>query len=377
MRKLDFVFFDAGGGHRSAATALKAVIQQQARDWDVRLMNLQEVLESMDVFRKLTGIRMQDIYNRMLANGWTLGSEYMLPTMHAIIRLYHPAQVRMLAEHWSVDTPDMVVSVVPNFNRGMLQGYRRASKGPFVTILTDFADCPPHFWIEKQDQYFICGTEKAMQQARRLGHPPEKLFLTSGMILRPSFYEDLNLDRVAGREALGLRPDLPTGLVLFGGAGSTEMLKIAQRLQKASKDLQLILICGRNQVLADKLREMPSRFPMHVVGFTHEVPRYMALSDFFIGKPGPGSISEALAMKLPVVIERNAWTLPQERYNADWVEEKRVGLVMPDFGEIASEIDRFLPCLEAYRHRAATVHNRAVFEIPDILQRISETHRAA
>ncbi len=48
----------------------------------------------------------------------------------------------------------------------------------------------------------------------------------------------------------------------------------------------------------------------------------MHASDFFIGKPGPGSISEALAMKLPVIVERNAWTLPQERYNADWVTER-------------------------------------------------------
>ena len=60
------------------------------------------------------------------------------------------------------------------------------------------------------------------------------------------------------------------------------------------------------------------RMPMHVEGFTREVPYFMGLADFFIGKPGPGSISEALAMRLPVIVERNAWTLAHERYNADW-----------------------------------------------------------
>ena len=54
----------------------------------------------------------------------------------------------------------------------------------------------------------------------------------------------------------------------------------------------------------------------------------MLLSDFFIGKPGPGSVSEAVAMRLPVIVERNAWTLPQERYNAEWVLEKQLGLVV-------------------------------------------------
>ncbi len=60
----------------------------------------------------------------------------------------------------------------------------------------------------------------------------------------------------------------------------------------------------------------------------------MQLADFFIGKPGPGSVSEALAMKLPVIVECNAWTLPQERYNAVWVVEKEVGLVLKNFRNI-------------------------------------------
>ena len=69
MPVIDFIFFDAGGGHRSAATALKAVIEQQNRPWTVRLINLQEVLDALDIFRKYTGIRMEDIYNQMLAKG--------------------------------------------------------------------------------------------------------------------------------------------------------------------------------------------------------------------------------------------------------------------------------------------------------------------
>src|ERR1700730_10558540 len=94
MKNIDFIFFDAGGGHRSAATALKTVIEEQDRPWRVRLINLQEILQPLDIFRKRTGIQMEDVYNKLLAKGWTLGSEYLIAPMHAIIRLYHPAQVR-------------------------------------------------------------------------------------------------------------------------------------------------------------------------------------------------------------------------------------------------------------------------------------------
>jgi 1,2-diacylglycerol 3-beta-galactosyltransferase len=375
MRNLDFIFFDAGGGHRSAATALKTVVDEQGRDWAVRLVNLQEVLDSLDVFRKITGIRLEDIYNRMLASGLTLGSEYLLPAMQAVIRMYHPAQVRVLAEYWSRQTPDLLVSLVPNLNRALFEGLRRVTPNvPMVTILTDFADYPPHFWIERQDQFFICGTERALEQARAMGHPPSKTFLVSGMILRPSFYRTFDDDRAAARARLDLDPNQPTGIVLFGGHGSRVMVRIAQELSNSSRDLQLIMICGRNEKLATELRTLKTRVPLHVVGFTQEVPHYMSLSDFFIGKPGPGSISEALAMHLPVIVERNSWTLPQERYNADWVREKQVGLVVGNFREIRSAVDQLLEpaTLASYRANAAAIRNRALYEIPEILENILE-----
>jgi 1,2-diacylglycerol 3-beta-galactosyltransferase len=265
---------------------------------------------------------MQDVYNVMLQKGWTLGSAQTTVLMHGLIRLYHGGQVRLLQEFWEQGERDLVVSLIPNFNRALRHSLPAT---PLVTILTDMADYPPHFWIERQDQYFICGTEKAVEQARALGHPPEHIFATSGMILRPSFYRPVAADRALERRRLGLDPELPTGLVLFGGQGSNVMPEIAKRVAARA---QFIFICGRNKKLAERLRGMDTKFPKHVEEFTSEIPYYMHLSDFFVGKPGPGSISEAIAMRLPVVVECNAWTLPQERYNTEWIREKQVGVVI-------------------------------------------------
>ncbi len=89
LKKLDFVYFEAGGGHRAAAQALKSVIEEQQRPWEVRLVNLQEILDPLDIFRKYTGIRMEDVYNLLLKKGWTLGSPQLTVLMHGLIRLYH------------------------------------------------------------------------------------------------------------------------------------------------------------------------------------------------------------------------------------------------------------------------------------------------
>jgi len=372
VTKIDFLFFDAGGGHRSAATALKSVIDGQNRPWDVRMVNMQEILDSLDVFRKVTGIRLEDIYNKMLAKGWTLGMAQGLKFMHGVIRINHRPVVRLLQQHWERTRPDMVVSLVPNFNRALYQSLRAALPAtPFVTILTDFADYPPHFWIEPfsvNRQFVICGTPKAAEQAAALGYPPDCVISVSGMILRPKFYEPVTVDREAKRVTLGLDPERPTGLVLFGGQGSNVMLEIARRLPQT----QLILICGRNQKLAAALRALPSSAPRFIEGFTAEIPYYMHHSDFFIGKPGPGSISEAVAMKLPVIVERNAWTIPQERYNVEWVRERNAGIVLDNFRGIAPAVDRLLGNLGAFRASVEQIHNRAVFEIPEILNGILE-----
>jgi 1,2-diacylglycerol 3-beta-galactosyltransferase len=373
VKKLDFIYFDAGGGHRAAANALREVMEQKQL-FEIRMVNLQEVLDGMDVFRKLTGIRLQDIYNQMLKRGWTLGSPQLMKGMHLVIRLFHPKAVRLLEDYWKQTRPDLVVSLVPNFDRALCESLARALPGVrMVTILTDIADYPPHFWIEeKQDQDFICGSAKAVEQALAMGHPAERVHRVSGMILNPRFYEIPPLsasERAAEQEVLGFDAGKPVGLVMFGGEGSTVMLQIARTLQ----DRQLILICGKNTKLRDRLKVLAHRAPIFVEGFTREVPRYMQLADYFIGKPGPGSVSEALAMKLPVIVERNAWTLPQERYNGEWLRELGAGIVLPNFRGIARAVDELLePAAYAgYRRAAERLENRAVFEIPEILQKIA------
>jgi UDP-N-acetylglucosamine:LPS N-acetylglucosamine transferase len=372
-RRIHLVFFDAGGGHRNAATALQVQIERQALPLDVSLVNLQEVLDPLDILRKLTGIRIQDMYNKMLRNGWTLGSPQLMRVLQLVVRTYHGPSVGVLEQFWKTHAPDMVVSLVPHFNRALRESYEKAFPGrPFVTVLTDLADYPKHFWIERESQYVVCGTDKAVEQARALGHLDGTVFRTSGMILHPRFYESISVDRAAERKKLGLDPELPTGIVLFGGYGTSKMLDILREINRSSLQTQLILICGRNEKLAAALRREPTRIPIHVEGFTTQIPFFMALSDYFIGKPGPGSISEALSKRLPVIIDCNAWTLPQERYNAQWVREQKVGIVVHSHRQVASAVAELLKPgeFEQYRARAAAMDNRAVFEIPAIFEKI-------
>ena len=191
------------------------------------------------------------------------------------------------------------------------------------------------------------------------------------MVLNRRFYELAPIDRGKERIQLGLDAERTTGIVLFGGQGARKsMLEIDRRLSASGLPIQLIFICGKNDELRRELQDQASALPRFVEGFTTQVPYYMQLADFFIGKPGPGSVAEALAMRLPVIVERNAWTLPQERYNTDWITEHQTGLVVRSFHNIGDAVSTLLRDLPRYRQNAAATENRALFEVVAILKSI-------
>jgi hypothetical protein len=365
MTVIDLVYFNAGGGHRAAALALRDVIQAQQRPWQVRLVNLFEVLDPSGRFNRIAGFAPEDFYNLRLARGWTLGLKQELKLLQGMIRLGHAAMVRTLQQHWLASEPDLVVSLVPNFNRALYESVTTTLPGvPYVTVMTDMADHPPHFWIEPgQDQHLVCGTARAVAQARQAGYTERQISQTSGMVLRPSFYEPVTTDRDAALQALGLDPRRRTGLVMFGGQGSSQMLRIARDLA----DQQLILMCGHNALLAERLKAQAAHGGQAVVGFTPDVMRYMHLADYFIGKPGPGCLSEAVQMGLPVVTFRNASTMPQERYNTEWVTDSGVGVVLKSMRELPAAVAGLLTSLPEMQARARRLNNRALFELPEIL----------
>jgi UDP-N-acetylglucosamine:LPS N-acetylglucosamine transferase len=379
LRKLTIVFHHAGGGHRSTADALKSTLAVHDPPWHVSLLNIQELLAPLDMLHRVTGLHIEDTYNLILRKGWTRFTPQLLKLLLGAIRFCHPWLVKALRAYWAQHPADLVLSVIPHFNRALAESLRGPQSIPFVTLLTDLTDYPPHFWIEPQSEYIIVATERAKQQALAMGHSSGRIFETSGMVLKPRFYQQITVDRIAERARLGLEPDSPTGIVLFGGHGSQVMFDIVKNLDKSNSGVQLILLCGHNQELATQLRRLQTKKPLWVQEFTAHVESYMALADFFIGKPGPGSISEALQFHLPVIVESNSNTLPQERYNAEWVTEKGFGIVVTSFREIAPAVQQLLESstFSQLRLNANAYSNRALIEVPAILEECAKRAAAA
>ena len=368
---------DAGGGHRAAARALVAAAEETGAPFRFRVESFQQTLLPLDVLKRATGVSLEDAYNLILRRHANALMVPLLRLMHAGIRARRPALVRTLAG-WLREHPRRaaVVSVFPNFNGVLRDAIHEAIPGtPLVVVLTDLADYPPRFWIEPGLDRVVVGTDEATDQALATGIPRDRVSRVSGMVLHPSFYRAGGPGaRDRARAELGLGPGDCAVTLLFGGKGSPEMAPLAERLLEADPALRVVAICGENPVLFERLAPLEARAGEVVrLGFTDRVAEVLAGSDLLVTKPGPGSLSEAFHQRVPVVVTRNIHTIPQERFNTDFVRDRALGLVVPHWREIPAAVlglNRDAAARAAMRDRiAALPPNRAVFEVLDVIAR--------
>lgn len=362
---------DAGGGHRAAARALLAAAEQSGFPLPFRVASLQEVLAPHDFLKRLFGVKLEDFYNLLLRRRYTAALHPLMRVLHRLIALRHPALVSGLVPYLQSRRPLAVVSVIPNFNGVIRDALRQTHPGvPLLVVLTDFADLPPHFWIESGIDQLVVGTEEAARQAREIGLPPEHIALVSGMVLHPRFYAQGGAEaRRRVREELGVPEGAFATMLLFGGKGSAEIEPLARGLLAADAGLHVIAVCGDNPELLARLAPLRESAGgrLHPLGFTDRIADTMAASDVLVTKPGPGSLAEAFHQKLPVVVAFNRDTIPMERFNARFVAEKDLGVVIRRWSDAPAAVLALARDGERRarlaRNLGALPRNRAVYEV--------------
>lgn len=325
------VYTDAGGGHRASAQALRSVLEADGRYRATLVNPYQEVLAHLDPFTRLTGRNVEATYNELVLGGGRTGlfCRGFFALSFIAVAFLRRAGRREFARLWAATRPDLVISVLPVLNPAMIDAIKtyRGGTVPFAIMMTDWAEISPFVWFPKGCDYAaISGTEEGVARLRAKRHPEERIFPTGGLLIRRQFLEPLPEDIGAARVELGLEADRPTLVMSYGGHGGPRMVELADALALAASDaqLQVIFLCGRNETLARRLQSAHLPFPHLVLGYRDDIHRYLALADLFVGKAGPQSISEALALGLPLLIDE--WrVLPQERALTRWVKRSAGG----------------------------------------------------
>jgi hypothetical protein len=367
---------DAGGGHRASATALSAAAEQEGRPWRFRIVNIQESFHSLDLWRRITGRPIEQTYNELIRAQRT---RFLVPTLRLLqfgIRRLRGPLARKMARELQAAPAALAMSLAPNFNAVLRDAVRQALPGTsFFVLLTDYADFPRHFWIERGLDRVIVGSDHAVRQARDAGIPADRITRTSGMVLHPRFYDGGGPAAGEGaRRELGIPEGAFVVMELFGGKGSAEMVPLSQGLLGQSPDWHVIAICGDNPPLLEQLTRMSTEAGgrLHPLGFTKRIADYLAASDVLVTKPGPGSLAEAFHQRVPVVVNCNARTIPQERFNAEMVRTLGLGRVVASVHEMPAAVAELRADPAAWEAVRANVRalppNRAVYEALDVVE---------
>jgi len=333
-KKIFYLFSDTGGGHRSAATSLmRAVEELEGKNAPVQEMVdvFAECSAFLNIFAKLYGPVIK--YSPKM---WGMLYYWLndLKKLQSLEKIARPFIVKELAKLLQKRRPDVIVSVHPMLNHLTVAAMRQMGRVvPMITVITDPVSIHAA-WVYPEVDLIIVATEKARKSAIEYGAPPSKVRLI-GLPIDPKFSRPPSKEKSRLRSELGLFPKLFTVLMMGGGEGGGNLFETAAALNNSKIPAQLIIVTGRNEKVKSRLEKAAPKFrmPMKVYGFTNEVPELMSASDIIITKAGPGSIAEALAKELPIII--TSWLPGQEEGNVEFVVKEGLGVVAKDYRKIS------------------------------------------
>jgi len=371
-KKILYLFSDTGGGHRSSASAImKAVEELKKKDAPVQ--------EMVDVFTECSAFlgMLSRLYGPVIKYSpkmWGVLYYWLndIKKTQQMEKLARPFIQKELGKLLLDRKPDLIVSVHPLLNHLTIATMKETGyKVPLITVVTDPVSLH-RTWVSDEADLIIVATDEARKKVIEYGGNKEKVRVL-GLPIDPRFARPSPSKSVKKRE-LCLEPGKFTVLLMGGGEGGGNMLKIVRSIDKAKLDLQLIVIAGRNENLKKQLEKMAGglSYGIKVYGFTNEVPEIMGASDMIITKAGPGSIAEALAKELPIII--TSWLPGQEEGNVNFVVDKKLGVICRDvrnIGRVIKEMQR-PKNFGKFKANIKKVNNpRAVFEIArTILEKI-------
>nr|CAD1825031.1 unnamed protein product [Ananas comosus var. bracteatus] len=315
-KKVLILMSDTGGGHRASAEAIKAAFNEEfGDDYQVFITDLWTDHTPWP-FNQLPRS-----YNFLVKHG-TLWKMTYYGTAPRLVHQPHFAATatfiaREVVKGLMKYQPDIIISVHPLMQHVPLRILRARGllkKIVFTTVVTDLSTCHPT-WFHKLVTRCYCPSTEVAKRALKAGLQPSQIKVY-GLPVRPSFAKPVR-PKVELRRELHMDEDLPA----------------------------ILVICGRNKKLANKLQSINWKIPVQVKGFVTKMEECMGACDCIITKAGPGTIAEALIRGLPIIL--NGYIAGQEAGNVPFVVENGCGKFSKSPKEIAKIVaDWFGPRMD-------------------------------
>ncbi|GAC1301531.1 MAG: glycosyltransferase [Vulcanimicrobiaceae bacterium] len=322
---------DTGGGHRSAANAIIAGLDEIDTGPHGEAFSFEHRIEDVAAHCTFPLSQLGPAYSAALRFAPPIYGALFHATngrrrFRSVIRFCEPLYRERLRSLFQSYRPDVIVSVHPLLNHAALRARADANMLhiPVITVVTDLGRVHEGWLVPDVDAVVVPARE-VYQRAREKGIPSNRIYHL-GHPVHPRF-EDVSDTKAQLRTQLGLPADKTIALLMAGGEGGGKLLPTTLALAKSKLPLHMVVVTGRNTALRVKLDELARTLPtpMTVLGYCDNIPELMRAADLLVTKAGPGAIAEASLAEVPVVVYD---FIPGQEYgNLKYVENNGIGVV--------------------------------------------------
>jgi UDP-N-acetylglucosamine:LPS N-acetylglucosamine transferase len=298
-RTVLFATIAAGGGHVATAEAMAEALERFHGDaFESRVSDVMAEVGPVWLDRSHKAS-----WKRMLGRPrWIRGSQRVMDRMPRPTHAWHGVMLdrfaRRAAEAIDASDPALVVANHGWLATGLSRARRRyGMRAPLVVYETEPFDASA-LWFAPHAERYVAPSIAAKAALTTLGVADDRVDVL-GYPVREGFLTAP--DRDEARHDLGLDGRF-TCLLSLGAEGvSDRALAIARAI--AEEGHAVLAVAGRNRELEDAFRALAGTFPgVRPIGFSREMPKMLAACDVVIGKAGPASVMESLAVGRPLVV---------------------------------------------------------------------------
>ncbi len=321
-----------GNGHNSASGTLKAALERKGH----QVMTIDLLAKANNV----SNVIITNWYQKSTAYlPWLYGASYKLNNNEFICKyifdnfLYLSCRKKFIkiANQFQ---PDEVILAHPMYIAVSSICLKKAAK-PYkqVVLVTDFEHHKMYINQLKKVQAYVVGSDHTKRKMIEDGVAASKIFVY-GIPISDKFakyYKTHNKKSINKTKRI---------LVSAGGMGLPKLKKVVASLAEQT-DYNIKVICGNNKKLKQQLTvKYQNNKLIEILGFVDNMPELMSEADLFVSKPGGLSTTEALTMRLPMVIP---FYIPgQEGENKDFLVENDLAVYVKDNQQISQEVKQLL-----------------------------------
>ncbi len=379
MKKIIIFTSGAAGGQASITDALTKTL---STDYTVTSISFfYQLLAPLDIAHRNNA---EGMYNWIALKKWNwfINNVFYNLAMH-YYSLRRKKILSIIRAYLIKEKPTALISVIPFVNNEILQ----VSKELNIPFLLFSADLDPEIYLYniKNPNYsrFYLGLpffDESFKTLLAKHQISQSQVLTTGYPVRADFLEPKNRKQIKKRFSIPYNK--PIILVLLGSQGTQTLPALIKQIYQISTPAHVIICTGKAEHLVKKIKKIiaPPHISSQIIGYTHHIADLMAVADLFVTKSGSVSVSEALYMHLPMLLDATSEVLLWEQFNHEFVKKNHLGSSAHSLEEIIPEIEGLL--LDK-RNLSLLRNNIQLFEkkngslqVKHIIDQITTAHQA-